>query len=139
MKISEAMHAPAEWMEADTMVIKIAERMAKDDIGAIPIGKKDKLVGMITDRDLATRVVAKGLDPKTTTAESVMTRGIVYCNTDETLEDVIHLMDQKKIRRLPVLNEEKRMVGMLSLGDVAHSVGLQLAGELTRAVADHHK
>lgn len=139
MKVSEAMHAKAEWVEADTMVSEIAARMAKDDIGAIPIGKNDKLVGMITDRDLALRVVAKGLDSKTTRAEDVMSKGVIYCNTEETVEDAIHLMDQKKIRRLPVLNEKKRMVGMLSLGDVAHSAGLQLAGELTRAVADHHK
>jgi len=139
MKVSDAMHAPAEWADADTMVNKIAERMAKDDIGAIPIGKNDKLVGIITDRDLATWVVAKGLDPAKTKAKDVMTKGIIYCNTGETLEDVIHLMDQKQIRRMPVLNEEKRMVGMLSLGDIAHSVGLQLAGELTRAIAQHHK
>lgn len=139
MKISEAMHAPAEWVEADTPVSEIALRMAKDDIGAVPIGKNDRLVGMITDRDLATRVVAKGLDAKKTTAEAVMTKGIVYCRTEESVEDAIHLMDQKKIRRLPVLDGKKRLVGMLSMGDVAHSAGLQLTGELTRAVADHHK
>ncbi|MDD9726014.1 CBS domain-containing protein [Roseovarius sp. SK2] len=139
MKVSEAMHAPAEWVTADTPVSEIASRMAKDDIGAVPIGKDDKLIGMITDRDLAIRVIAKGLDAHKTTAEEVMTKGIVYCRTEETVEDAIHLMDQKKIRRLPVLDDGKRMVGMLSLGDVAHAAGLQLAGELTRAVADHHK
>ena len=139
MKVSEAMHSPAEWVDADTPVSKIAARMAKDDIGAVPIGKNDKLVGMITDRDLATRVVAKGLNSERTKAEDVMTKGIVYCRTGESVEDAIHLMDNKKIRRLPVLDDEKRMVGMLSLGDVAHSAGLELAGELTRAVADHHR
>ena len=139
MKVSEAMHAPAEWVEADTPVSEIAARMAKDDIGAVPIGRNDKLVGMITDRDLATRVVAKGLDAKTTKAEDVMTKGVVFCRTEESVADAVHLMDQKKIRRLPVLNDKKRMVGMLSLGDVAHAAGLQLAGELTRAVADHHR
>ena len=139
MKVSEAMHAPAEWVEADTPVSEIAERMAKDDIGAVPIGKDDKLVGMITDRDLAMRVVAKGLNAKKTKAGDVMTKGIVYCRTEETVEDAVHLMDQKKIRRLPVLDDKKRLVGMLSLGDVAHAAGLQLAGELTRAVADHHR
>jgi len=139
MKVSEAMHAPAHWVGADTPVSEIAERMAKDDIGAVPIGKDDKLIGMITDRDLATRVVAKGLNAEKTKAEDVMTKGVVYCRTEETVDDAVHLMDQKKIRRLPVLDEKKRLVGMLSLGDVAHAAGLQLAGELTRAVADHHK
>ncbi|KAA9006703.1 CBS domain-containing protein [Histidinibacterium aquaticum] len=139
MKVSEAMHTPAEWVEADTPVSEIAARMAKDDIGAVPIGKDDKLIGMITDRDLALRVVAKGLDVERTTAADVMSKGIVYCQTEETVEDAIHLMDQKKIRRLPVLDENKRLVGILSLGDVAHSAGLQLTGELARAVADHHR
>lgn len=139
MEISKAMHGPADWVSADTPVSEIAQMMNKEDIGAIPIGKEDKLVGMITDRDIAVRVVAAGRDPKKTKAEDVMTKGIVYCQTKESVEDAIHLMDQKKIRRLPVLNDKKRLVGMLSLGDVAHSVSRDLSGELLHAVADHHK
>lgn len=139
MKVSEAMHSPAEWVSADTPVCEIAARMARDDIGAVPIGQDDRLIGIITDRDLALRVVAEKRDPSKTLAEEVMTRGIVYCRTEETVEDAVHLMDQKTIRRLPVLDDQKRLVGMLSLGDVAHKSGLQLTGELTRAVADHHK
>jgi CBS domain-containing protein len=138
MKIDKAMHGPAEWVDAGTPIREVAKRMAQDDIGAVPVGKHDKLVGMITDRDIVVRVVAKGLDPKKTKAEDVMTKGIVYCRTEETIEDAVHLMDQKKIRRLPVLDGDKRLVGMLSLGDVAHASGLQLTGELARAVADHH-
>ncbi|PUB17470.1 CBS domain-containing protein [Yoonia sediminilitoris] len=138
MKISKAMHEHADWVSADTSVSDIANLMEKDDIGAVPVGKDDKLIGMITDRDIALRVVAAGRDPKTTTAKDVMTEGIVYCRTNETVEDAIHLMDQKKIRRLPVLDDNKRLVGMLSLGDVAHSVGRDLSGELLHAVADHH-
>ncbi len=138
MDISKAMHGPADWVSADTPVSEIAHLMQKDDIGAVPIGKDDKLIGMLTDRDITLRVVAAGRDPKKTKAEDVMTKGIVYCRTSESVEDAIHLMDQKKIRRLPVLNDKKRLVGMLSLGDVAHSVGRDLSGELLHAVADHH-
>ncbi|WP_296428379.1 CBS domain-containing protein [Yoonia sp.] len=138
MEISKAMHRTADWVSADTPVSEIAKMMKEGDIGAIPIGKDDKLIGMVTDRDIALRVVAAGRDPKKTTAEDVMTKGIVYCRTTETVEDAIHLMDQKKIRRLPVLDDKKRLVGMLSLGDVAHSVSRDLSGELLRAVADHH-
>lgn len=138
MEISKAMHANANWVTFDTPVSEVAKRMKEEDVGAIPVGKNDRLVGMITDRDLALRIVAEGRDPKMTRAEEVMTPGIVYCQTHQTVEDAIHLMDQKKIRRLPVLNEKKRLVGMLSLGDVSHSVSRDLSGELLRAVTDHH-
>jgi CBS domain-containing protein len=139
MEIAAAMHKQAGWASADTPVSELAKRMQKDDIGAIPIGKDDKLIGMVTDRDIALRVVAEGRDPARTTAEEIMTKGIVYCRTTETVEDAIHLMDQKKIRRLPVLDDNKRLVGMLSLGDISHSVSRELSGELLHAVADHHK
>ena len=138
MKISDAMHIQADWVSADTSVSEIAKLMAKDDIGAVPVGKNDKLIGIITDRDIALRVVAKGLDPEKTSAEMAMTKDIVFCRTNETVEDAIHLMDQKKIRRLPVLDDNKRLVGMLSLGDISHAVSLELSGELLRAVAEHH-
>jgi len=139
MKVSEVMHAPAAWVEADTPVTDVALQMAEMDVGAIPVGKGDRLVGMITDRDLALRVLAEKRDPQTTRADEVMSPGVIWCRTEEDVEDAIHLMDQKKVRRLPVLNERKRLVGMLSLGDVAHGTGLQLAGELARAVARHHR
>jgi signal-transduction protein with cAMP-binding, CBS, and nucleotidyltransferase domain len=138
MEISKAMHSKASWVSFDTPVSEVAKLMKKDDVGAIPVGKDDRLIGMITDRDLALRIVAEGRDPTTTSAEEVMTPDIVYCQTHQTVEDAIHLMDQKKIRRLPVLNEKKRMVGMLSLGDVSHAVSRDLSGELLRAVTDHH-
>lgn len=139
MKVRQVMHAPADWVEADTPVSEVAARMADADIGALPVGRNDRLIGMITDRDLALRVVAQKRDPQTTRAEDVMTSGLIWCRTEEDVEDAVHLMDQKKVRRLPVINEEKRLVGMLSLGDIAQGMGLQLAGELTRAVAGHHR
>lgn len=138
MKVSDAMHHKADWASVDTSVTEIARMMAKDDIGAVPIGDDDRLVGMLTDRDIAVRVVAKARDPERTKAAEVMTKGIVWCQASATVEDAIHLMDQKKIRRLPVIDDNKRLVGMLSLGDIAHSVSRDLSGEILRAVADHH-
>lgn len=138
MKISEAMHRNVQWVSADTPVCEVAKIMLKDDVGAIPVGKNDRLIGMITDRDIAMRVVAAGRDAETMTAEEAMTPGIVFCQTGESVDDAIHLMDARKIRRLPVLNEKKRMVGMLSLGDVSHAVGRNLSGELLQAVSAHH-
>ncbi len=139
MNITDAMHEGVEWVGADTPAVEVAKRMRDKDVGAIPVGKKDRLVGMITDRDLAMRVVAEGKDGSSLAAEDVMTRGIIYCRTKETLEDAVRLMEEHKIRRLPVLDENKRMVGMLSLGDISHKADRGIAGEVLRAVADHHE
>ena len=138
MEIAKAMHPKATWASADTAAAEIAKMMEKDDIGAVPIGKDDKLVGMVTDRDIALRVVAKGRDPAKTTAAEIMTKGIVWCRASATVEEAIHLMEQKQIRRLAVIDEDKRLVGMLGLGDIAHAVSRSLSGEVLQAVAAHH-
>jgi len=139
MKVKEAMHKGVEWREPSTPISEIAKIMKESDIGAVPIGENDKLVGMVTDRDIACRAVANGMDPSTTTAGDVMTKGIIYCMENEDVDDAVHLMENKQIRRLPVINDKKRMVGMLSLGDLSHSVSHELVGELAEAVADHHE
>lgn len=138
MEIAKVMHAPAEWAEAGTPVTEIARRMKESDIGALPVGRDDRLIGMVTDRDLALRVLAEGRDPVTTTAEQVMTPGVVWCLTSQSVDDALHMMEQKRIRRLPVIDHKKRLVGMLSLGDIADSMPRQLLGEVVNAVADHH-
>lgn len=138
MDVSKAMHNGVEWCGPDTTVTELSEIMRQHDIGAIPIGEHDRLIGMVTDRDIALRALDGGRDPRTLTARDVMTPEIVYCRTNEDIGDAIRLMEQKKIRRLPVIDENKRMVGMLSLGDAAHAVGQSMAGELVRAVAEHH-
>lgn len=138
MQIAKIMHAPAEWVEANTPVAEIARRMAAGDIGALPVGRNDRLIGMVTDRDLALRVLGEGRDPATTTADDVMTPGIVWCLTNQTVEDALHMMEQRKIRRLPVIDDKKRLVGMLGIGDIADAMPRQLLGEVVNAVADHH-
>lgn len=138
MEIAKIMHAPAEWVEANTPVTELARRMKDCDIGALPVGRDDRLIGMVTDRDLALRVLGEGRNPDETTAEQVMTPGIVWCLTTQTVEDALHIMAQKKIRRLSVIDEKKRLVGMLSLGDIADAMPRQLLGEVVDAVADHH-
>ena len=113
--------------------------MQKHDIGAIPIGENDRLVGMVTDRDIVCRCLAAGLDPKTTTARDVMTAGIIFCLDKQELDDAARIMETKKVRRLPVINGKKRMIGMLSLGDVYHRAPDHLGGEVLHAVSAHHE
>lgn len=138
MKVKEAMHRDVQWRDPSTPITEIAELMRYEDIGAVPIGEDDRLVGMVTDRDIAIRAVAEDGDLSTTTAGDVMSEGVIYCAEDEDVEDAIHLMEDKQIRRLPVINHEKRLVGMLSLGDVSDVAAQSLCGELIKAVSAHH-
>ncbi|WP_193368315.1 CBS domain-containing protein [Pelagibius marinus] len=138
MKVRQAMHAGVDWCAPDTPLSEIARIMRDDDIGAVPIGENDRLVGMVTDRDIVCRGFADGRDPASLTARDVMTEGIVYCMEEAEIEDAIHLMENKQIRRMPVINDKKRMTGMLSLGDLSHAAGRELTGELAEAVSAHH-
>ena len=138
MKVKEAMHKGVEWREPTTPISEIARVMKVNDVGAVPISENDRLVGIITDRDIACRAVANGTDLAKLTASDIMTKGIIYCTENEEIEDAVHLMENNQIRRLPVINDENRMVGMLSLGDLTNSVSHELVGEFAEAVAEHH-
>jgi CBS domain-containing protein len=138
MKVKNAMHKNAEWVSPETPITQIAKKMKDLDIGSLPVGENDRLIGMVTDRDIACRGVANGKDVSKLTARDVMSKGIVYCTDTEDLDDAVRLMETKKIRRLPVINEQKRMVGMLSLGDVSHAASREMSGEVIAAVSAHH-
>jgi CBS domain-containing protein len=138
MKVKQAMHKGVQWVNPSTSVEKLAALMQQHDIGAIPIGENDKLVGMVTDRDIVCRCIARGGDPKTATARDVMTEGIVFCLDKQELDDAARLMEAKKVRRLPVINGKKRMVGILSLGDIYNRARRRLGGEVMQAVSAHH-
>jgi CBS domain-containing protein len=138
MKAKDAMHPGVTWVEPDTPVSELARLMRDGDIGSIPIGENDRLVGMVTDRDIVCKGLADGRDVESLTARDVMTGPIVYCRADEDIDDAVRIMEDHQIRRLPVIDEDKRMVGMLSMGDIADCASRDLTAEVTRAVADHH-
>jgi CBS domain-containing protein len=137
MKVKDAMHAGTEWLPPTTPLVEIAKRMRDKDIGCIPIGENDRLVGMVTDRDITLRAVAAGGDYNKMTARDVMTKSIIFCRESEELADAVRIMEQKQVRRLPVINDQKRMVGMLSLGDVSHK-SREMSAEVMAAVSAHH-
>jgi CBS domain-containing protein len=138
MKVKDAMHKGAEWIAPQTPVTDVARKMRDLDVGAMPVGENDRLIGMVTDRDIACRGVANGMAVDQLTARDVMTKGIIYCREDEELEDAMRIMEQRQVRRLPVINDKKRMVGMLSLGDIADATSHELSGEVIAAVSAHH-
>jgi CBS domain-containing protein len=138
MKVNQAMHPGVRSAYANTSVQELARLMRQNDVGAIPIGENDRLVGMVTDRDIVCRCVAAGLDPMTATARDVMTEGVVFCLDEQDLGHATRIMERKHIRRLPVINSDRRMIGMLSLGDVYHTAPRPLSGEVMHAVSAHH-
>jgi len=138
MKVKDVMHTDVEWVTPDMPIMELAKKMREQDIGAVPVGENDKVIGMVTDRDITCRAVAEGSDPSATKVREVMTEKVTFCMEDEDLEEAAHTMEQKQIRRLPVLNQDKRMVGMLSLGDISHAASHELSGEVVEAVTGHH-
>src|SRR5438552_4099678 len=139
MKVKEAMHKGVDWVSPDTPVTELAKLMREHDIGAIPIGENDRLIGIVTDRD----IVCKGLavdsfDARTATARDVMTPGIHCCREDDDLAKAVRHMKMLQVRRLPVINKSKRMVGILSLGDISDRAPTDLLSECVKSVAAHH-
>jgi CBS domain-containing protein len=129
MKVRECMSTDVEIASPEDSIRKVARMMREIDAGSMPVGENDRLVGMITDRDIAVRAVAEGMGPETV-VRNVMTQDIHYCFDDEDVEDVSEKMADRKIRRLPVLNRDKRMVGIVSLGDLSKSDGASSAAAL---------
>jgi CBS domain-containing protein len=139
MKAKQIMHKGVKTVEAAAPIAKIAQLMKSEDVGAIPITDSGKLLGMVTDRDIAIRAVAGARDISKLTARDVMSPGLACCSEDAEIDEAVRIMEDKKIRRLPVTNAQKELVGMLSLGDISHAVGQTISGELVRAVSAHHQ
>ena len=133
MKVSEIMTPKAQWVGPDTSVQEIAAKMRDENFGSLPIGENDRLIGMVTDRDIVCRAVAEGRDPAKTKARDVMSKHITYCFDDQEADDAAHIMEQKHIRRLAVLNRDKRLVGILSVDDLASRGSHELSGEVLAA------
>ena len=119
MKIRELMTSEVELVNPEDNLHTAAKMMADLGAGALPVGENDRLVGMITDRDITVRAVAAGRDPEKTAVRDAMSSGIRFCFEDEDSEEVAQKMGHWQVRRLPVLNREKRLVGIVSLGDLA--------------------
>lgn len=117
-KVREVMHAGAETVRPDDSVKHAASVMQAIDVGPLPVCDGERVVGIITDRDITVRTVAAGLDPTTTTVRDAMTPDIVYVRADQDVADAVDLMRQHEVRRLPVI-DGGRLVGMVALADLA--------------------
>ena len=139
MKVKEAMHKGVDWVGPDTPVSELAKLMRDHYVGSIPIGENDHLVGMVTDRDIVCKGLAQeDFDARRATARDVMTAEIHCCREDDDLAKAVRHMEELKIRRLPVINKSKRMIGMLSLGDVGYSAPVEVLTGCVKSVSAHH-
>ena len=129
MKIRDIMHKDCCYIEADESLQLAATKMQREDVGALPVARNNKLVGMITDRDIVIRGVAVNKDVRHTKTSELMSQGVLYCYDDDDIEKVAENMAEKKVRRLPVVNREKTLLGMVSLGNIAWRASGHAAGE----------
>jgi CBS domain-containing protein len=118
-KVRDVMSSRPRVASPDTPLTQIAELMASEDVGAIPILEGEQLAGMITDRDIVVRAVAKGKNPQGMPAREVWSRDIVCVQPDQDLDDVLQVMAEHQVRRVPVVDEDKRLIGVISQADIA--------------------
>jgi CBS domain-containing protein len=135
MQVRDAMSGDVRIANPNQTIRDAALLMAEIDAGILPVGENDRLVGMITDRDIAVRAIALGKGPDTPVRE-VMSEDVKYCFEDDDVDEVAQNMADIKVRRLPVLNESKRLVGIVSLGDLALVDGPANAGEALCGISE---
>jgi CBS domain-containing protein len=138
MKVRDVMHQGVVAVDPGTSIRDLAATMRDEDIGSIPVIEDDRLIGMVTDRDLVCRGLADGRDIESLTARDLMTIPGLFCNDTGDVDDAVHLMEGHKVRRLPVVDSQQRVIGMLTLGDISARASRDLSGEALQAVSAHH-
>ena len=137
MKVREIMTGSVECIPPDTTISKAAEKMRDMDIGFLPICENDRLVGAVTDRDITIRSVAQGRDPRLAPVKDIMSLQAVYCYEDDEVQNVARKMQDREVRRMLILDHQKKLVGIVSIGDIARASGDQkLVGETLGHIAE---
>lgn len=137
MKVNEIMTADVEIISPDSSIQAAARKLKSLEVGSLPVCNGERLVGMITDRDIAIRAVAEGWDAAGTTVAKCMTPEVRWCYEDEPLEEAERIMQENQIRRLPIISREKRLVGILSIGDIAIKTDeIHKVGETVQAISE---
>ena len=135
MKVCDAMSRDVQVASPKQSIRDAAKMMAKIDAGVLPVGDGDRLIGFMTVRDIAIRAVAEGKAP-TTKVGDVMSHEVLYCFDDQDLDDIAQNMAEMKVRRLPVVNRDKRLVGIISLGDLARREDSRTAGQTISEISE---
>ncbi len=136
MNVSEVMTEEVYVASPDETVQSAARTMADLDTGVLPVGEEDRLLGVLTDRDITVRVVAEGRDASSTRVREAMSPQVWYCFEDEDIREAAIKMSEWQLRRLPVLNRDKRLVGIVSIGDVAREATPEISGGALSGIAE---
>jgi CBS domain-containing protein len=140
MIVRDIMTRDVEVIHPDSVIQEAASKMKSLDVGSLPVCDNHRLLGVVTDRDIAIRAVAKGRDPSTTKVSEAMTPELIYCFEDEPVSEAAKLMERYQIRRLPILNREKHLVGIVSLGDLAvETTNEKLSGTVLEEISEPAK
>jgi len=134
MNVKDVMNPNAETVSPSTTLKDAAAIMAEENIGFLLIGADDELKGTLTDRDIVLRGIATGKDMANTTVEQVLTGSVLYCQADQDVDQVARNMSEQKVRRLPVVDSNKRLVGVVSIGDMAQHLNKDTVGEILKGV-----
>ena len=137
MHIRDVMTIGVRMIPPDASIFQIARHMRDEDIGAMPVVENDKLVGIVTDRDIVLRALAAYPEERRTTARDVMSTRLLYCFDDQSVEDVLDNMGDRQVRRMPVVDRDKRLVGVVSLGDLAVSSTPDRTGYSLSMISQH--
>lgn len=137
MKVSDVMSKDVEVAESYMMLDEVAELMRAADVGVLPVLESNRLLGVITDRDIVVRAIAHGDDPARTTVRQTMTPESVVVYEEQEIDDAARLMSEYQVRRLPVLDRDGRLVGVLSLGDLCIGAEQEHAADVLRAVSSN--
>lgn len=135
-KVSDVMTHGARTLTPDDSMLQAAQAMESLDVGVIPVCEGERLVGLVTDRDLVLRGMAQGYPAETTRLDGMITREVQYCHEDDSLDEVLQKMGDATIRRLPVLDAQQRLVGMVTLGDVAARTGAAETDKTGQALSE---
>jgi CBS domain-containing protein len=137
MQVRDVMTKDVACVDPETTIARAAQIMQSRNIGALPVAKKDGLIGIVTDRDICCRAIAQNLDPESATVEQIMSKNVATCFEDQELAEAAHIMERKQIRRLPVLSRKSKLVGIMTVGDISQHASRDLTGEIEEQITRH--
>lgn len=135
MKVKEVMTPNVEFVDSNDSIKQAAEKMKELNVGALPVKTADEIVGMLTDRDIVVRSVAQGLDPEKHKVIEAFSEGIIACKEEDDIKDVAQLMEDRQIRRVVVKDNQEKVTGIVSLGDLAVNIENRMVGEVLKEVS----